>query len=205
MRLLRFETIRLRIDESFEPSILYRMVFEPDGKIVNQHRRLLAASSVSLGPWIEALWSASDRDAFPRDVIANWRSNPDGVGRLKLVPNATVLGHGPFKFRLRHWDGQSWRVELEGAGLHGWHGLDLLPKGEGTQLTHTLSIDGPAPMLLLARLFFEPVHDWAVEATFDRLELALATGTPGERTHRPMSLGVWAALKIARLRHPKRR
>src|SRR5438093_4332761 len=52
-----------------------------------------------------ARWSGGDRDCFPRDVIPNWRRNPPGADSGALIPGETLVGHGPFRFRLRAWDG----------------------------------------------------------------------------------------------------
>jgi hypothetical protein len=77
-------------------------------------------------------------------------------------------------------------VDFTGGLLSGRHGFDLRAEGTGTRLTHTLEVGGP----LLVRTGFEvvilPIHDWVLEALFDRLEIALATGQVPERTERPM-------------------
>src|SRR4051812_12167654 len=107
----------------------------------NVHTRHLAAPIDDVGPWIEACWSGSDRDCFPRDVIANWRRNPEGLAALALVPGVTLMGHGPFRFRLREWTGRSWKVDVVGGGIGGWHGFDLEPDAGGCRLTHTLHLE----------------------------------------------------------------
>ena len=43
-----------------------------------------------------------------------------------------------------------------------------------------------------------PVHDWAVEAIFDRLEEALRTGRIQERTARPMPLSAAIPFRVMR-------
>jgi hypothetical protein len=50
----------------------------------------------------------------------------------------------------------------------------------------------------------EPIHDWAVEALFDRLEHALRTGAVPERTERPMSRMAAVALGLARRARSRR-
>jgi hypothetical protein len=162
----------------------------------NVHVRRVAAPIERVRPWIEACWSATDRDCFPRDVIATWRKNPLGADPLALIPGVTLIGHGPFRFRLRVWDGLVWRVDVVGR-LVGWHGFDLVPDGEGCRVTHTLELEST----LSARLRWmaiEPIHDWAVEAMLDRLEHALRTGVVPERTERPMSRLAALALGLAR-------
>lgn len=153
----------------------------------NVHQRVLSHSIEAVRPLIALAWSGTDGDIFPRDVIPTWRENPPGIAGL--VPGVTRLGHGPFRFRLTEWDGTRWRVELErGAGFHGF---DLAAEGRTTRITHTLDV--------AAGLFFRavvvPIHDWAVESMFDRLEAALATGVVPARTARPMGLRARAAFR----------
>jgi hypothetical protein len=107
----------------------------------NVHVRRVAAPIERVRPWIEACWSGGVRDCFPRDVIPTWRRNPPGADPLALIPGETMVGHGPFRFRLRAWDGRTWRVELVG-GTAGWHGFDLAPDGDGCRVTHTLELEG---------------------------------------------------------------
>ena len=162
----------------------------------NVHIRRVDAAIERVRPWIEALWSATDRDCFPRDVIRNWRKNPPGVDPLALIPGETLIGHGPFRFRLRVWDGRAWRVDVVGRPV-GWHGFDLVPDGEGCVVTHTLDIETRLPARL-RWVAIEPLHDWAVEAMFDRLEHALRTGVVPARTDRPISRVAAFALGLAR-------
>ncbi len=130
--------------------------------------------------WIELAWSDSQQDIFPRDVIKGWRTNPDGTTNLQ--PGVTMLGHGPFVFTLRWWDGVRWLADLDSDA--GWQGFHLVDRGGKTRVIHTFSASLP----LASRLAIVPVHDWAVEAMFDRLEVALATGKVPRETTRPMGL-----------------
>ncbi|HKA86926.1 MAG TPA: SRPBCC family protein [Haliangiales bacterium] len=162
----------------------------------NVHSRRVAAPIERVRPWIEACWSGGARDCFPRDVIHTWRRNPPGADPSALIPGETMVGHGPFRFRLRAWDGRTWRVDVVG-GTAGWHGFDLAPDGDGCRVTHTLELEGS----LAGRLRWmaiAPIHNWAVEALFDRLEHALATGAPPARTERPMSRAAAWGLALAR-------
>lgn len=135
----------------------------------NIHTRVYAASPEAIRPWLDAAWSGTDQDIFPRDLVPSWRDTET------LVPGRTRLGHGPFRFKLREWDGWRWRVDFPG----GWHGFDLTPEGAGTRVTHTLQMgDVIRPIL--------PLHDWAVEALLDRLGAALATGSVPSFTERPL-------------------
>jgi hypothetical protein len=162
----------------------------------NVHVRRVAAPIERVRPWIEACWSGGDRDCFPHDVIPNWRRNPPGADPDALIPGETLVGHGPFRFRLRAWDGHIWRVDLIGR-LVGWHGFDLVPEADGCRVTHTVEL-ATSPMSRFQWMAIEPLHDWAVEAMFDRLEHALLTGAVPARTERPMSRVVAFGLRLAR-------
>src|SRR5262249_56922458 len=158
--------------------------------MLNVHTRQFPAPIESVRPWIEACWSGGPRDPFPHDVLRSWRRNPDGMAPDALVPGVTVLGHGPFRFRLSSWDGQRWRVDLfKGKG---WHGFDLVAEEGGCRVTHTVSVPGLAGLALRVIL---PAHDWAVEALLDRLGEALGTGRMPERTARPLP---WRAALVMR-------
>jgi hypothetical protein len=167
----------------------------------NVHRRLFSVPPEVLRPWIEAAWSGTTRDCFPRDVIRSWRKNPPGVDPLALIPGVTRLGHAWFTFHLRQWDGERWRVEFGTSSLRGWHRFDLLPQNGGSLLTHIIWLEARPLGIVGWRLLVEPIHDWAVEALFDRLETAVATGSVPERTARPMGRrarwGLWLLRRIA--------
>lgn len=153
----------------------------------NFHQRRIAARPEELARWIERLWSGTGDDCFPRDVIPTWRKT-DGVrDPNQLIAGRTRLGHGPFSFDFERWDGSAWRVTFEREGMKGWHGFDLVPKQDGTLLTHTIEADLAGTSRLLWHGLIAPVHDWAVEAMFDRIEEALATGTAPQHTTRPMA------------------
>jgi len=175
----------------------------------NVHTRWSAAPIDDVARWIEACWSGGDRDCFPRDVIPSWRHNPggsDGRGSIDaqaLVPGQTLMGHGPFRFRLREWDGASWKVDVVGK-LTGWHGFDLVPEGEGCRVTHTLYF-APSISAQLRWLTIAAAHDWAVEAMFDRMAQALATGVVPAVTERPIPRVAAAGLWLARRLHSRRR
>jgi hypothetical protein len=167
----------------------------------NVHARRLAAPIERVRPWIESCWTGCERDCFPRDVISSWRRNPPGVDPAATIPGVTIVGHGPFRFRLRRWDGHAWTVDLVG-GMAGWHGFDLAADGDACRVTHTIEL-AATPSTRLRWALIAPVHDWAVEALFDRLERALATGVVPARTDRPMPRLV--ALELALLRRRPRR
>jgi hypothetical protein len=152
----------------------------------NVHVREMPASIELVRPWIESSWTGTPRDPFPRDVLKSWRRNPPGAAPLALIPNVTRLGHGLFSFRFESWDGERWRVRVEGKGLRGWHGFDLQATALGCRVTHTLEVTPSLAGALLWRGFIAPVHDWCVEAIFDRIEEALRTGEMPAATRRKM-------------------
>ena len=76
------------------------------------HTRVFPYPMSLVRSWIDLAWSDSQQDIFPRDVIRPWRTNPDGTS--KLVPGETMLGHGPFVFTLRWWDGVRWLTDRRG-------------------------------------------------------------------------------------------
>ena len=170
----------------------------------NVHTRLFSASIEQIRPWMEAAWSATDRDMFPRDVIPDWRRNPPGADPLALLPGVTRVGHGPFSFRLVAWDGARWRVEVETAHYPGWHGFDLRPVDDGCEVTHTLEIDLQGLGRFVWPALMASIHDWAVEAAFDRLAHALATGSIPIRTERPMPWHARAPYELLRTARARR-
>jgi hypothetical protein len=147
--------------------------------MLNIHKRLFDHRIEQVRPWISLAWSGTKHDIFPRDVIPSWRANIDGSDGL--VPEKTKLGHGNFVFTLRWWDGVRWRADLDSNA--GWHGLYIQAQGAKTRVIHTLD----ASLSLATRLSVIPIHDWAIEAMFDRLEHALEHGTVPAVTSRPMS------------------
>ena len=75
-------------------------------------------------------------------------------------------------------------MTVEKAGYLGWHGFDLEPLAAGCQITHTIEVELGGSARLIWPLMIAPLHDWIVEAMFDRLEEALRTGTVPPKTDR---------------------
>jgi hypothetical protein len=175
----------------------------------NVHTRLLAAPIERVRPFIEASWSGTERDPFPRDVLRTWRKNPAGVEPLALVPDVTRVGHGMFAFRFLSWDGHRWRVKVETRDFRGWHGFDLEETPRGCQVTHTIELELSSKARLVWPLLIASIHDWCVEALFDRIEAALVTGEIPALTRRPMPWPAAASLgllrKVASLRKSRQR
>lgn len=153
---------------------------------MNVHTRSFAAPIDAVRQWIESTWTGGPRDAMPR-VLGSWRKNPAGTSADVLIPGQTLMGHGPFRFQLIEWDGHRWRAEVLGEGAQGWHGFDLVEDGARTRVTHTLTVLSLKGGWLAERMLI-PMHDWAVEAMFDRIEEALRTGDMPRHTTRPMPL-----------------
>jgi hypothetical protein len=131
--------------------------------MTNIHKRLLDHPIDSIRPWISRLFSGTSVDCFPRDMLPSWRTSDN------LVPGETKLGYGPFSFTLRWWDGTRWRADLDSNA--GYQAIFLQAQGKRTRVIHTLD----ASLSLVGRLSLIPIHDWAIEAMFDRLETAVAT------------------------------
>jgi hypothetical protein len=177
----------------------------------NVHVREMSAPIELVRPWIEASWSGTPRDPFPRDVLKSWRKNPPGADPLALIPNVTRLGHGFFSFRFESWDGERWRVRVETTNTQGWHGFDLQRTAVGCRVTHTIELTPSLAPAVLWHLLIAPVHDWCVEAIFDRIEEALRTGEVPTTTRRKMpwraatSFALFARVARARMRRRTRR
>lgn len=174
----------------------------------NVHQREIPTSLEKIRPFIEAGWTGTSDDPFPRDYIKTWRKNPPDRAADALVPGVTRLGHGPFSFRFVSWDGKRWRVCVESGEYRGWHGFDLEPTPNGTRVRHTIELDLSGPARVVWPLFIAPVHDWAVEAIFDRMEEALRTGTMPPVTARKMPFPAslcFSAIGVLRRRRRRRR
>jgi hypothetical protein len=152
----------------------------------NTHSREMDAPIERVRPWIEACWTGTPDDSFPRDVLPTWRKNPQGAAPLALIPEVTRIGHGPFGFRFTGWDGWRWRVRVESGGFAGWHGFDLDETRAGCRVTHTIELDLSGLARVVWPVSIAGIHDWAVEALFDRMEAALRTGAVPKVTARPI-------------------
>lgn len=152
----------------------------------NVHLRDMTAPIELVRPWIEASWTGTPRDPFPRDVLKSWRKNPPGADPLALIPDVTRVGRGPFSFRFESWDGARWRVRVESENFQGWHGFDLETTALGCRVTHAIEVIPSLGGAILWHALVAPVHDWFVEAIFDRIEEALRTGEMPTLTRRKM-------------------
>jgi hypothetical protein len=162
----------------------------------NVHSREMAAPIELVRPWIEAGWTGTARDPFPRDVIRSSRENPPGVDPLVLIPGITRMGHGFFSFLFDSWDGVQWRARVESRDFRGWHGFHLQPTPTGCRVTHTIEAELSGRGRLLWFVLIAPIHDWCVEAILDRIEEALRTGDMPQVTRRrmPWPASMWFGL-----------
>jgi hypothetical protein len=172
--------------------------------VENTHRRLFPYRPEEIHRWLLAAWSGGPDDVFPRDLIRTWRRNPAELPAEAFVAGVTRIGHGPFAFLVREVNATGWQVDVVGRnGLQ--HGFAMVAAPGGTLLTHR--IHGPlrGGMRIAWPLVIEPLHDWVVEALFDRLEVALATGTVPATTTRPMRLRERTLLRLVTWLLPRRR
>jgi hypothetical protein len=155
--------------------------------ISNVHERFFAHAPDAVRPWLDRAWTGGPEDVFPHDRFRPWRGRPGGPP-VPWVPGRTRFGHATLRFRLREWNGMRWQADILSRRFVGSHVFTLLPHREGTLLVHALEGVWKGRMPWIWRFAWKPVHDWAVEAMFDRLEHALRTGEPPPVTERPMSL-----------------
>jgi hypothetical protein len=170
----------------------------PSATMKNVHVREMRASIELVRPWIESAWTGTPRDPFPCDMLKSWRKNPPGADPLALIPNVTRVGHGFFSFRFESWDGAQWRVRIEGDRSQGWHGFDLQATPLGCRVTHTIEATPSVAGAVLWHGFVAPIHDWFLEALFDRLEEALQTGEMPTVTRRKMPWRAAASFAVLR-------
>lgn len=143
-----------------------------------RHSRRVCHPRATVRPWLDRIWVEDEDALFPRDVLPPFRVEEGG---------RVVMGHGPLPFVQGEVSPSSWRVRTPYGG---WHGFTLVEDGDGCEVTHELSIDGPWWLELSWRWMVAPGHAWAVEAILDRLEIALERGAPPRITSRPLP---WSA------------
>ena len=161
----------------------------------NVHTRWFPHAPERLRPWLDAVWSGGANDVFPHDRLVTWRMRAGGQPQ-PWVPGETQFGHATLRFKLRRWDGARWEADFLGRRMHGWHGFELVPEGEGTTLRHTLAGEVSGGLQWQWPLAIRPLHDWAIEALFDRLAEALDRGSAPAVTLRPMGVGARAAYSV---------
>jgi hypothetical protein len=169
------------------------------------HQRDFAVPGSRIRPLVGALWSATPLDAFPWDCVRTFRRDPVGAG--SFVERQSHFGHGPFRFVVDKWDDAQLRAIIETPGIRGFHAFELHPLGEGTRLIHRLEAEVELRMWFVWRLAIGAAHDWAVEATFDRLQYILDEGHCPARTMRraPAAMRLIAAARRLRKASPAAR
>lgn len=162
--------------------------------LLHVHRvrtRSFPVPAPSVACWLPRAWTGGADDIFPVDVVGTRRDNPAGAEPAALIPDVTLLGHSIFPFRFRGFDGRSFRVDTP---FGGWHGFDLEADVVGCRLTHTLDLDLPWPLSWAWILVVRSGHDWAVDAMFDRLAVAVDQGAVPERTSTRPPVHAWLVL-----------
>jgi len=167
-------TIRYRIDKPTLGTIRHRMA----RTIENTHERLMRASVPDLRAWLDRAWTGGADDVFPRDRLPSWRE----------AGPAPRFGHARLRFQMQREDATGWEARFLAGRFEGHHGFELRPEGNNTRIRHTLRGRARGAVRWQWPLLFRPLHDWAAEALFDRLEVALKTGSVPDTTARPMSV-----------------
>lgn len=142
-------------------------------RVLNLHRRVLAASPADV-------WALVEKLGGPDDLL--WPS--DSWPRVRfdraLQPGARG-GHGPIRYEVTAVEpGRKLSLRfLAPAGFDGTHAFEVLPQTTGgCELVHTITMDTRGPALLSWPLVFRPLHDALLEDLLDRA--AALTGTVGE-------------------------
>ncbi|MFO0678874.1 MAG: hypothetical protein U0169_20265 [Polyangiaceae bacterium] len=152
------------------------------------HSREFDVRPADLARLVVRSWSGAADDPFPRDVIATWRKNPAGVADGALVPGVTLLGHAGLAFRFERWDGRSFALASVHPAFRGRHAFHLVETTNGTRLVHELELELTGASRVVWPVVLRPLHAWAIEALFDRLEIALRDGRVPDRTDRPLPI-----------------
>lgn len=153
----------------------------------NKHNRLLKnRTMLEVRPWLEFLWTGTERDLFPVDFLQTFRRNPDGTRNAQeLIPGVTRMGHGPLTFVFDKSGADFWKVKTPYSG---WHGFRLVQQGNDVVIEHEIEMQLSMPMQHVWTTFIEEGHDFVIEALFDRLEYALRNGSLPKRTDRTVPL-----------------
>jgi hypothetical protein len=170
--------------------------------IHHTHQRDFACPASRIRSLVGALWSATPLDAFPWDCVRTFRHDPGASG---FVEGKSRFGHGPFRFVVAKWDETQLRADIETPGIRGFHAFELHPLGEGTRLVHRLEAEADLLIWVAWRLTIGAAHDWAVEATFDRIQYILDEGRCPVRTTREAPLAMHLMSASRRMRQAARR
>ncbi len=146
------------------------------------HVRRFPVSQARLASALDALYSDTALDPFPRDYMRPWRTVPDGA--RALVPGSRC-GHGALAFEVSRWDGRVLAGHTLIEGLDGLQTLTLEPDGENVIMTNLLEGRLSLRMWLIWKLLFSRIHDWVGQSIFDRLEIFFETGQMPAATPTP--------------------
>lgn len=149
-------------------------------KVVNIHRRPLAAPAHRVGALIDQL-------ASPQDALWPCHSWPRMRLDGPLAPGARG-GHGPIRYVVEQVEpGQSVRLRFTGpAGFDGWHALRLLPASDsGCVLEHRIETRLRGWAMLSWPLLYRPLHDALIEDAFTQVEASLGL---------PLQVKPWPAM-----------
>ena len=143
-------------------------------RVLNVHRRVLAASPGNVWALLAALGTRDDL-LWPADSWPALRFD-----RTPLAPGARG-GHGPIRDEVTGVEpGRRLAFRfLAPAGFDGSHVFEVLPQTTGgCELVHTITMDARSTALVTWPLVFRPLHDALLEDLLDRA--AALTGTIGE-------------------------
>jgi uncharacterized protein YndB with AHSA1/START domain len=158
-------------------------------RVLNVHRRVLAAPMIQGGELVDHLGSRGDL-LWPNESWPRMRFDRE----LQVHARG---GHGPVRYEVLEYEpGRRVVFGFERPrGFHGTHAFELLPRvAGGCELVHTLDMHASGRALLAWALVFGPLHDALLEDAMDRA--SAFTGTP----FRPAGWGVHVHLLRAALR-----
>ena len=158
-------------------------------RVLNVHRRVLAAPRVEAGRLMDCLGSRGDL-LWPTDSWPRMRFDRE----LQVGARG---GHGPIRYEVIEYD-PSRRIVFRfdrPRGFEGTHNFDLLPyAGGGCELVHTIEMQVSGLAVLKWSLVFGPLHDALLEDALDRA--SALTGTP----FRPATWSAWVRILRVGLR-----
>jgi hypothetical protein len=158
-------------------------------RVLNVHRRVLAAPKVQAATLIDQLGARNDL-LWPHDSWPRMRFDRD----LQVGARG---GHGPIRYAVAEYDpGRRVVFRFERPrGFDGTHGFELLPRTSGgCELVHTLAMEARGMAAPRWALVFGPLHDALMEDALDRA--SALTGTP----FRPARWSPWVRVLRAALR-----
>lgn len=152
-------------------------------RVLNVHRRVLAAPMVDAGRLLDSLGSRHDL-LWPTPEWPRMRFD-------RVLQVGADGGHGPIRYEVSEYV-QGRRVVFRfkaPRGFRGTHALDLVPRAAGgCELVHTIDMEASGPARFTWPLVFGPLHDALLEDALDRA--SAATGSEFE----PARWSLWVRL-----------